>query len=70
MDDDDKELVCHLFAKANELAETTHDAAISGQAVNCSFDQYSGHAQQLKAAAIGIQSITEAIATIIGRDQE
>ena len=65
--DDDQELVCHLFVKTSELAEIAHKVAVSGQ-VNCSSDQYSGHAQQLKGAYIGIQSIAEAIATIIGGD--
>jgi len=70
MDDDDKELICHLFAKASELAETAHDARVNGQAANCNFDEFFGHAQQLTKAVIGIQSIAEAIVTITGSDHE
>ena len=70
MGDDDRELVCHLFAKAGEFTEAAHDAAVSGQAVDCGSARYPSDARRLTEASIGIQSIAEAIVTIVGRDHE
>ena len=65
MNDDDKELVCHLFAKANELSEIVHDAAVRGQAANCSFNQYASLAKQLNEAAIGINPLSGSLIRLL-----
>ena len=67
MDTDQKELVRHLFAKVSGLAEAAHEIAIMGQSAGFESTDYIGTAQRLHDGAQGMQNITNAIITIIGK---
>ena len=66
MDDDDRELVRHLFAAATALIETAHEAAIAGQSEALTARAYAEAARQLEAAARDIAALAEAAAVIAG----
>ncbi len=64
MDDDDKELVRRLMAKATAILEDTIETAVAGQSDRLSAPGYARAAHRLQAAAQVIAIIAEA-ATIV-----
>ncbi len=68
MDDNDRELVRHLFAAATALIETAHDAATTGQSSEIAAGEYAAVARRLQAAAQDIAALAEA-ARVIAADR-
>ncbi len=68
MDDDDRELVRHLFAAATARIETAHDAATTGQSGEIATGDYAAAARRLEAAAQDIAALAEA-ARVIAADR-
>ncbi len=64
MDDDDKELVRRLMAKATAMLEDAVETAVAGQSDRLSVPGYARAARRLQAAAQDIAIIAEA-ATIV-----
>ncbi len=64
MDDDNKELVRRLMAKATAMLEDTVETAVAGQSKRLSAPGYARAARRLQAAAQDIAIIAEA-ATIV-----
>ncbi len=64
MDDDNKELVRRLMAKATSMLEDTHETAVAGQSNRLSAPEYARAARRLQAAAQDIAIVAEA-ATIV-----
>ena len=64
MDDDDQELVRHLFAAATARIETAHDAAAAGQSSEIAAGNYAAVARRLQAAAQDIAALAEAALVI------
>ena len=60
MDDDDKELVRRLMAKATAMLEDTVETAVAGQSNRLSAPGYARAARRLQAAAQDIAVIAEA----------
>ena len=67
MDDDDRELLRHLFAVATEFAESAHDIAANGQSGHLDAQNYADLARQLQTAARNITTLAEAAAIIATR---
>ena len=68
MDDDDRELVRHLFAAATARIETAHEAAVAGQAIDIAAGDYAAVARRLQAAARDVAALAEAaLVTASGR---
>ena len=70
MDDNDRELLRHLFAVATEIAETAHDVAASGQSGQLAAQEYVDLARRLQTAAGKITTLAEAAAVIVTRSAE
>lgn len=68
MDKDEKDLICHLFAKASALAEVAHDRAVQGQSARLETCDHTDAVEGLRQAVQGMLSITDAIGTIINLD--
>ena len=67
MDDDDGELLRHLFAVATEFAESAHDIAANGQSGHLVAQDYADLAHRLQTAARNITTLAEAAAIIATR---
>ncbi len=67
MDDDERELLRHLFVAATEFVESAHDAATKGQSARHSAEDYADAARRLHAAARDIAALAEAAAIIATR---
>ena len=70
MDDDDRELLRHLFAVATEIAEMIHDAAAEGQSGHLDARNYADLAHRLRMAAGKITALSEAAGVIATRSAE
>lgn len=70
MDENDRELLRHLFAVATEIAESAHDAAANGQAAHLATRDYANLADQLRTAARNIAALSEAASIIATRSAE
>ena len=64
MDDNDRELLQHLFAVATEFAEAAHDTSANGQSGHLIAQEYAELAHQLQTTALQIITLAEA-ATVI-----
>ena len=64
MDDDDRELLRHLFAATTVLIETAHESAVAGQASEIAAGDYAAVARRLQAAAQDIAALAEAVLVI------
>ena len=64
MDDDDKELVRRLMAKATSMLEDAVETAVAGQTSRLSAPEYARAARRLQAAAQDIAVLAET-ATIV-----
>ncbi len=64
MDDDDKELVRRLMAKATAMLEDTVETTVAGQSDRLSAPGYARAARRLQAAARDIATIAEAAAVV------
>ena len=64
MDDDHRELLRRLFATATALIETTHEAAVAGQASEIAAGDYAAVARRLQAAARDVAALAEAALVI------
>lgn len=65
MDNDQKELIRHLFATASMLTEVAHESAVLGQSVALKAADYTDAAEELRRTVQGMLNITGAIATLI-----
>ena len=64
MDENDRELVRHLFAVATEIAETAHDVAAEGQTGHLAAQDYANLAHQLQTTACKITTLAKAAAVV------
>ncbi len=64
MDDDNKELVRRLMAKATVMLEDMVETAVAGQSDRLSAPEYAGAARRLQAAAQDIAIIAEAVTIV------
>ena len=64
MDDDDRQLVRHLFAATTARIEAAHDAATAGQSSEVAAGDYVAVARRLQAAAQDIAALAEAVRVI------
>ena len=70
MDNDDRELLRHLFAVATGIAESAHDAAAKGQSGHPAAQDYADLAHRLHTAARNIPALAEAAAIIATQSAE
>ena len=68
MEDDDRELIRHLFAAATTRIEAAHEAAVAGQSGEIAAEDYAAAARRLQAAARDIAILAEA-ARVIAADR-
>ena len=67
MDDDDRELLRHLFAVATEFAESAHDTAAKGQSGHLAAENYADLVRELHMTAGKITALADAAAIIATR---
>ena len=65
MDDDDQELVRHLFAALSARAEQVHDLAVAGQAGSLSVKEQGDLASRLEVAVADVADLARALAVVI-----
>ena len=65
MDDDDQELVRHLFAALSARVEQTHDLAVAGQASSLSVKEQGDLASRLEATVADVAALARALAVLI-----
>ncbi len=70
MNEDDKELVRRLMAKATAMLEDTVETAVAGQSDRFSAPGYARAARRLQAAARDIATIAEAAAIVANSSVE
>lgn len=65
MDDDDQELVRHLFAALSARVEKVHDLAVAGQASSLSVKEQGDLASRLEAVVADVAALARALAVLI-----
>ena len=65
MDDDDQELVQHLFAVLSARAEQVQDLAVAGQAGSLSVKEQGDLASRLEVAVDDVAALARALAVLI-----
>ena len=65
MDDDDQELVRHLFAALSARAEQVHDLAIAGQAGSLSVKEQGDIASRIEVVVADVAALARALAVLI-----
>ena len=70
MDNDNRELLQHLFAVVTGFAESAHDAAVRGQSGRLTAQEYIDMAGQLRTAACNITALADAAAIIAENSAE
>ena len=70
MDQEDRELITHLFAKTTALLEDAAQLAVDGQSSRLTHYEYLSLSQDLHRAALNVLDVAKSLRVIAGSDPE